>query len=125
MEGKTSIVTKAKDVIQTAKKYWNVPPKGKNIPYKEVAALSGAGFGVHWTTILASTIGLSASNFLVGASIGLRPMDLQIMLTVANAIYLFIMASTWDFSFMFLLPSPGKSTIFNPVSFITSFEKYF
>lgn len=86
MEGKTSIVTKAKDVIQTAKKYWNVPPKGKNIPYKEIAALSGAGFGVHWTTLLASTIGLSASNFLVGASIGLRPMDLQIMLTVANLI---------------------------------------
>ena len=86
MEGKTGIVTKAKDVIKTAKEYWNVPPKGKNIPYKEVAALSGAGFGVHWTTILASTIGLSASNFLVGASIGLRPMDLQIMLTVANLI---------------------------------------
>ncbi len=86
MEGKTGIVTKAKDVIQTAKKYWNVPPKGKNIPYKEVAALSGAGFGVHWTTLLASTIGLSASNFLVGASIGLRPMDLQIMLTIANLI---------------------------------------
>lgn len=86
MESKTGIVTKAKDVIQTAKKYWNVPPKGKNIPYKEVAALSGAGFGVHWTTLLASTIGLSASNFLVGASIGLRPMDLQIMLTVANLI---------------------------------------
>ncbi len=86
MEGKTGIISKAKGVIQTAKEYWSVPPKGKNIPYKEVAALSGAGFGVHWTTLLASTIGLSASNFLVGASIGLRPMDLQIMLTIANLI---------------------------------------
>ena len=56
------------------------------IPYKEIASLSGAGFGVHWTTLLASTIGLNASNFLVGASIGLKPMDLQIMLTVANII---------------------------------------
>ena len=86
MEGKTSILSKVKGTIQTAKEYWSVPPKGKNIPYKEVAALSGAGFGVHWTTLLASTIGLSAGNFLVGASIGLRPMDLQIMLTVANLI---------------------------------------
>ena len=86
MEGKTGVISKAKGIIQTAKEYWSVPPKGKNIPYKEVAALSGAGFGVHWTTLLASTIGLSASNFLVGASIGLRPMDLQIMLTVANLI---------------------------------------
>ena len=86
MEGKPGVISKAKKAIRTAKEYWNVPPKGKNIPYKEVAALSGAGFGVHWTTLLASTIGLSAGNFLVGASIGLRPMDLQIMLTVANLI---------------------------------------
>lgn len=85
-EAKNGIVQKAKNAITAVKKYWSVPPKGKNIPYKEVAALSGAGFGVHWTTLLASTIGLSASNFLVGASIGLRPMDLQIMLTVANLI---------------------------------------
>lgn len=86
MEGKTGIITKAKSAIQTAKDYWSVPPKGKYISYKEVAALSGAGFGVNWATLLASTIGLSAGNFLVGASIGLRPMDLQIMLTVANLI---------------------------------------
>ncbi len=86
MEGKTGIISKAKGAIKTAKDYWNAPPKGKYISYKEVAALSGAGFGVNWAMLLASTIGLSAGNFLVGASIGLRPMDLQIMLTVANLI---------------------------------------
>lgn len=80
------IISKAKGAISTVKEYWSVPPKGKYVPYKEVAALSGAGFGVHWATLLASQIGLSASNFLVGASIGLRPMDLQIMLTIANLI---------------------------------------
>ena len=77
---------KAKNLFCTAKEYWHVPPKGNYIPYKEIASLSGAGFGVHWATLLASTIGLSAGNFLVGASIGLKPMDLQIMLTVANII---------------------------------------
>ncbi len=82
----TGIFSKAKSVIDTAKAYWNVPPKGNYIPYKEVASLSGAGFGVYWTTLLASTIGLNAGNFLVGASIGLKPMDLQIMLNVANLI---------------------------------------
>ncbi len=80
------IIKKAKDAVHTVKDYWSVPPKGKYISYKEVAALSGAGFGVNWTTLLASTIGLNASNFLVGASIGLRPMDLQVMLIVANLI---------------------------------------
>lgn len=83
---KPNIKQKAKEVINTAKTYWTTPAKGNYVPYKEVAYLSGAGFGVHWTTLLASTIGLNASNFLVGASIGLEPMDLQIMLNVANLI---------------------------------------
>ncbi len=84
-ENKNSkLINKAKNAVSTVKEYWSVPPKGKHIPYKEVVSLSGAGFGVHWTTLLASTIGLSAGNFLVGASIGLRPVDLQIMLIVAN-----------------------------------------
>lgn len=83
---KKGLVSKAKYVLQTAKEYWTEPPKGSYIPYKEVASLSGAGFGVHWMTLLASTIGLDASNFLVGASIGLRPMDLQVMLIVANLV---------------------------------------
>lgn len=81
-----SVISKAKNLYLTAKEYWTEPPKGNYIPYKEVASLSGAGFGVYWTTLLASTIGLNASNFLVGASIGLRPVDLQIMLNVANLI---------------------------------------
>lgn len=83
---KKGLVTKAKDILHTAKEYWTEPPKGNYIPYKEVASLSGAGFGIHWLTLLASTIGLDASNFLVGASIGLKPMDLQVMLIVANLV---------------------------------------
>ncbi len=85
MENK-GIVAKAKYVLKTAKEYWTEPPKGNYIPYKEVASLSGAGFGVHWMTLLSSQISLSASSFLVGASIGLKPTDLQIMLIIANII---------------------------------------
>ncbi len=77
---------KVKTLLQTAKQYWHEPAKGNYIPYKEVASLSGAGFGVYWTLLLAGEIGLSASNFLVGASIGLRPVDLQVMLIVANLV---------------------------------------
>ncbi len=83
---KKSIGTKVKGLISTAKQYWTEPAKGNYIPYKEVASLSGAGFGVYWTILLASTIGLDAANFLVGASIGLEPMDLQVMLIVANLV---------------------------------------
>lgn len=83
---KIKVISKVKNIFNTAKDYWTTPPKGNYIPYKEVASLSGAGFGAHWLTLLASTIALNASNFLVGASIGLKPMDLQIMLNVANLI---------------------------------------
>ncbi len=82
----TGVIAKVKNGIQTAKKYWSVPAKGNYIPYKEVVSLSGAGFGVYWTILLASAIGLDASNFIVGASIGIKPTDLYIMLTVANLV---------------------------------------
>lgn len=85
-KSKSGLIQKAKNLFYTAKEYWNVPAKGNYIPYKEVASISGAGFGVYWTILLASTIGLDAGNFLVGASIGLRPMDLQVMLIVANLV---------------------------------------
>ncbi len=85
-ETKTNLLSKARNAIGTIKEYWTTPPKGNYIPYKEVASLSGAGFGVYWTILLASTIGLDASNFLVGASIGLKPMDLYVMLIVANLV---------------------------------------
>ncbi len=85
-KAKPAFIVKAKNLYSTAKTYWNVPPKGRSIPYKEVAYLSGAGVGTQWVTLLASTIALNASNFLVGACIGLKPIDLQIMLNVANVV---------------------------------------
>ncbi len=85
-EEKKGIVSKVKTVFNTAKEYWSEPAKGNYIPYKEVASLSGAGFGVYWMTLLSGTIGLDASNLLVGASIGLKPTDLQIMAIAANII---------------------------------------
>lgn len=77
---------KIKDLISNVKQHWNTPAEGNYVPYKEVVTIGVAGFGVNWTSHLANTIGLSASNFLVGASIGLQPMDLQIMLIIANLV---------------------------------------
>lgn len=73
-----------KSLLGKIKENWNQPAPGNYMPYKEVVTIGAAGFGVHWTSTLASTIGLDASNFLVGASIGLQPIHLSIMLIVAN-----------------------------------------
>ena len=77
---------KINGLISNIKQHWNTPAQGNYVPYKEVATIGVAGFGVNWTSYLATTIGLSASNFLVGASIGLQPVDLQIMLIIANIV---------------------------------------
>lgn len=83
---KANLKSKVSNAISLVKTYWSAPAKGNYISYKEVACLSGAGFGVYWTILLASEIGLNASNYIVGASIGLKPIDLQIMLIVANLV---------------------------------------
>ena len=83
---KAGLSGKVKNILNTAKEYWSEPPKGSYIPYKEVASLSGAGFGVHWMTTLSSVISLDASSFLMGASIGLKPTHLYVMLVVANLV---------------------------------------
>ena len=77
---------KVRSLINNIKQHWNTPAQGNYVPYKEVATIGIAGFGVNWTAYLAHTIVLSASNFLVGASIGLQPIDLQIMLIIANLV---------------------------------------
>ena len=77
---------KFKGLISNVKQYWNTPAEGNYVPYKEVVNLGVAGFGIHWASTLANAIGLSASNFIVGASIGLQPVHLQIMLIIANIV---------------------------------------
>lgn len=73
-----------KSLLSTVKQNWNEPSEGNYVPYKEAINISAAGFGVHWTSTLASAIGLDAASFLVGACIGLQPLHLSIMLIVAN-----------------------------------------
>lgn len=77
---------KIKGLIGNIKQYWNTPAEGNYVPYKEIANLGVAGFGIHWASTLANAIGLSASNFIVGASIGLQPVHLQVMLIFANIV---------------------------------------
>ncbi|MBO7319307.1 MAG: MFS transporter, partial [Clostridia bacterium] len=79
-------MSQLKSLLGKIKQNWNEPPAGNYIPYKEVVNIGAAGFGVHWASTLAATIGLDASNFLVGASIGLQPLHLSIMLIVANLV---------------------------------------
>lgn len=81
-----NLKTKLSDTLRTTKKYWHEPPKGQYVAYKEIGFLSGAGFGVHWMMLLASAISLSVGNYIVGASIHIDGVHLQLMMNIANII---------------------------------------
>lgn len=83
---KNGIVSKAKSYLSDFFAHWNTPYEGRYIPNKEVFAYGFGGMGVHFASVAIGMVGLSASNFLVGSCIGLRPMHLQYMLVIANII---------------------------------------
>ncbi len=85
-----NLLTKAKTVMSDAKAQWKTPGKGKYVPYKEVAAYSVGGAGVYFITSLVGIISLNAGSMIVGASIGLKAMDIQTMNVISTLIMLLI-----------------------------------
>ncbi len=65
------------DLIDNFKKYWNKPPEGRYMPYKEIASLAGGGIGVRIIVHCISQMMISTGNTLLGNTIGIDPMALQ------------------------------------------------
>lgn len=89
--GKISGFTSAaKTALLNVKGQWKAPAEGKYVPYKEVAAYSVGGAGVYFITSMVGQITLAANSMIVGASIGLKAMDLQTINVIVTLIMLFI-----------------------------------
>lgn len=77
------LVQKAKDLVNSLYEevvlHWNRPAKGNSVPYKEVLNYALGGMGQHMVTYLLAYMALSASNTLLGSTIGIRPLHLQYM----------------------------------------------
>lgn len=82
----------AKGLITDIKRFWKVPDSenGKYISYKEMTAYSVGGTGVYFIISLVGIIVLNAGSMLVGASIGLKAVDLQTMTVASSVIGMFI-----------------------------------
>lgn len=59
---------------------------GKYVPYKEIIAYGVGGMGVQFVMFFCSLIALSATSFLVGNTIGIKPMHLQYMAVASTII---------------------------------------
>lgn len=70
---------KMEETLSKVATYWKTPPLGKYVSYKEAISYGIGGMGVQFVIYFSSTIALSATSFLVGNTIGIKPMDLQLM----------------------------------------------
>lgn len=94
-----NLLNTAKSVIADVTTHWNKPAKGNYIPYKEVLNLGVGGMGQQFIILLAGCMALSASNTLLGATLSLRPLDLQtlaIFQTVLNLVFYVIRGKIVD-----------------------------
>ncbi|MGN0569287.1 MAG: MFS transporter [Candidatus Fimenecus sp.] len=72
-----NLPTLVKNALQTVKSNWKTAPQGKYVSYRELAAYSVGGAGVYFIISIVGMIVLNAGSMIVGASIGLKAVDLQ------------------------------------------------
>lgn len=83
---------KQKAFLKNIRAHWSSPAPGRYVPFKEILSYGVGGMGVHFATTLASAIGLTAGNWIVGASIGIQPTHLQTMSIIASIFGFFLTA---------------------------------
>ena len=73
------IKQKATGLLNDVRYYWKEPPKGKYMPFKEIAAYSFGGIGAYFIIMLGSTLIVSTTNIIVSTAIGVGPKDVYII----------------------------------------------
>ena len=87
--GKSNLKEKVSTTWNNVVLHWKTPALGKYVSYKEIIAYGIGGMGVQFVMFFCSLIALSATSFLVGNTIGIKPMHLQYM-AVASTIIGFV-----------------------------------
>ncbi len=66
--------------------HWKTPALGNYVPYKEIISYGVGGMGVKFVMSFADQIALTATSFLVGNTIGIKPMHLQFMAVASTLV---------------------------------------
>lgn len=83
---KNGLKQKVGEVCNNFVLHWKTPALGKYVAYKETIAYGIGGMGVQFVVYFASMIALSATSFLVGNTIGIKPMHLQYMAVLSTIV---------------------------------------
>ena len=84
--GKSNLKEKVSTTWNNVVLHWKTPALGKYVSYKEIIAYGVGGMGVQFVMFFCSLIALSATSFLVGNPIGIKPMHLQYMAVASTII---------------------------------------
>ena len=84
--GKSNLKEKVITTWNNVVLHWKTPALGKYVSYKEIIAYGIGGMGVQFVMFFCSLIALSATSFLVGNTIGIKPMHLQYMAVASTII---------------------------------------
>lgn len=84
--GKSNLKEKVSTTWNNVVLHWKTPALGKYVSYKEIIAYGVGGMGVSSVMFFCSLIALSATSFLVGNTIGIKPMHLQYMAVASTII---------------------------------------
>lgn len=84
--GKSNLKEKVSTTWNNVVLHWKTPALGKYVSYKEIIAYGVGGMGVQFVMFFCSLIALSATSFLVGNTIGIKPTHLQYMAVASTII---------------------------------------
>lgn len=84
MSETSSLKQKVSGVLDSVKYYWNDPPKGKYMPFKEIVAYAFGGIGSYFLISMGTALLVNTTNMIVGGAIGVDAMDMYILYLIAT-----------------------------------------
>ena len=79
-------VSLVKEGVSKVRTYWKIPPLGRYMTFKEIAAYSGGGIGAYMIINLGTACLLSTNNTLISSTLGIDPTDMYVMYVIAVVI---------------------------------------
>lgn len=78
-----SLSQTVKNGVDMVKTHWKTPPKGRYMPYREIAAYSGGGIGAYMIITLGNACLLAMGNTLISSTLGVGPTDMYLLYVIA------------------------------------------
>lgn len=80
----SGVKQKIGSLIDNVRYYWNDPPKGKYMNFKEIAAYAVGGIGSYFIISMGMALLVSTTNMIVGGAIGIAPIDMYVLYLIAT-----------------------------------------